>query len=146
MTEKRYVDQLYGFTIDIPTGWSINQNIEDMRLFICRENPQEMITSNLNMCVFENLNGGTIEQILRKTRIDVRRMVQDFKAIETKKIDDNLGSFMCKAIYQGKEYIYHQNIYLMEDEIYCFTSCYCCQDDKWVEDQLQYMLLSVDFS
>ncbi len=143
--KKRYVDQVYGFTMDIPVGWEIKQNIDDMRLFVFREDSNERALSNLNLTVLENINDGTIEQILRKTRSDVRKMLQNFQAFETKKIDDNLGSFICRGIFQGREYIYHQNIYLIEDEIFCFTTCFSCEDNEELQVQLDYMLLSVDF-
>ncbi len=145
VVKKRYIDQEYGFTMDIPNGWEIYQNIDDMRLLVFREDEKERALSNLNLSVLENINNGTIEQILRKTRSDVRRMLQNFQAFEMKKIDNNLGSFICKGVFQGREYIYHQNIYIVEDEIFCFTSCFSCEDKEVLQAQLEYMLLSVEF-
>lgn len=142
--EMFYTDEKRGFQIQIPAGWNCVKNYNNMELFLYKEGQE--LQSNVNFMILENKNHVKMEQILRRTKIDVKRSVQDFELYELKCVNDTHGRFACSGIRENRQYSFRQEIYLAGKSIYCFTACCLESEREIIHEELEKIMDSVQVS
>lgn len=142
--EMIYTDEKRGIQIQIPAGWNCMKNYNNMELLLYRENQE--LQSNVNFMILPNKNHVKMEQILRRTKIEVKQSVQDFELYELNCVDDNHGRFACSGIRENRRYRFRQEIYLAGRCIYCFTAC-CPESEKEImHEELEQIMDSIQVS
>lgn len=138
-----YIDEKNGVKLQLPKGWDTRKHFNGMELFIYKEEEGQPLQSNVNFMILENKNHGRMEQILRRTKMDVRHSVQDFELYELTCMDKEHGRFVCGGNREKRKYTFWQEIYLVENSIYCFTACAPVDEKDRVQEELEQIMLSV---